>query len=370
MKVTEAAKISNLQELTVNVAIGKGSCPFACSYCFYEKQEPYQEMSEQVLYASIDFIRKYAVQKPKYHFFGTEPLVKFDLIRKAREYDKELPMAITTNGYLLNDNIVNWLAENDVKVTVYSIDGNAWHNRHRKLVSGEPVWDRIASNFQKLLPYHREWMTARGTWTPDDYDLVGRFKALEELGAKRITIIPAINYKDWDEQRVANAYMELAEYYESRDIEPPCHLLRGALDSIGKQGSWHHDKCHLGAYAWGLLPNGDLMLCHNGSDLSKWIIGNIFSDEINEDNLKWGQRTHLFHDEVAAKCSDCSAQNICMGIGWCAAENYRANKDIFKPSIGYCNFMRGFASGLVYWLNLRTKKILAKKYGIEVLGIK
>src|SRR5690606_19232756 len=114
-------------------------------------------------------------------------------------YAPDIDISLTTNGYLLNEERIQWLAENDVRIYVYSIDGGPEHNQHRLTRSGKPSWARVAKNLQLLLKTELgQYVTARGTWVPDDYDLVSRYKALEELGASSIAFVPSIE-DDWDE---------------------------------------------------------------------------------------------------------------------------------------------------------------------------
>ena len=132
MNLVLAAKKQKIRELTIYVETGRGSCPFACTYCFVAKRGEHRVMTRQTLMDCVDFLRR-VCEKPKaLRFFGTEPLTQFGLIQHARAYAPDLEISITTNGWLLNDERIQWLADNDVRIYVYSIDGGPEHHKARR----------------------------------------------------------------------------------------------------------------------------------------------------------------------------------------------------------------------------------------------
>jgi sulfatase maturation enzyme AslB (radical SAM superfamily) len=230
MNLILTAKKQKIRELTIYVESGIGSCPFACEYCFVAKRGEHRVMTRQMLMDCVDFLRR-VCEKPKaLRFFGTEPLTQFGLIQHARAYAPDLEISITTNGWLLNDERIQWLADNDVRIYVYSIDGGPEHHKARRTTDGRETWERVAENFQKLLPSQGKWITARGTWAPSDYDLVGRFTSLEAIGAQSIQIVPVVGSPHWNEAEVAGAYMALADYYGGGDC--PSRFIKQALERL------------------------------------------------------------------------------------------------------------------------------------------
>lgn len=357
MGIIESAKQQRVRELTVYVESGKGSCPFACTYCFVAKQGEHRVMTQDVLEDAIKWLLSVCDKPKALRFFGTEPLTQFGLIQHARAYAPDLEMSITTNGWLLDDERIRWLADNSVRIYVYSIDGGPEHHRHRVTIAGQPTWERVAENFQKLLPTQGKWITARGTWDGGDYDLLGRFKALEAIGAKSIQIVPAIGLQCWDEAKVARAYMELADYYKGGDC--PSRFIKQALVRL-ESGStkYQGNKCGAGKFAWGVDPVGNLYLCHNEIEMDEWRIGSIYSDDVNERAIALSSRVDEFRPNMP-ECLGCHARNLCMGVGFCACENLRHTGDVIIPPEGYCKHLRGFATGMQYWLSLRQKKTIA-----------
>ena len=359
MNLILTAKKQKIRELTIYVESGIGSCPFACEYCFVAKRGEHRVMTRQMLMDCVDFLRR-VCEKPKaLRFFGTEPLTQFGLIQHARAYAPDLEISITTNGWLLNDERIQWLADNDVRIYVYSIDGGPEHHKARRTTDGRETWERVAENFQKLLPSQGKWITARGTWAPNngDYDLVGRFRALEEIGATSIQIVPALGAPGWDERQVAKAYMELADYYSGGNC--PSRFIRQALTRLesGKQ-NYQGNKCNAGKFAWGVDPVGNLHLCHNEVEMDEWRVGYVYSMDVNESAIALSKRIDRFSID-RPECLSCHARNLCMGVGFCACENLRHTGDVIVPTEGYCKHLRGFTTGMQYWLSLRQTKTIA-----------
>lgn len=149
------------------------ACNLNCEYCSYGKHYPrYRSHGNRTIDVSI------AEQAIKYHldiplsgrtvaFYGGEPLLEFNLIRRlvlfAEEYcrdsGKEPPsFSLTTNGTLLNDEIIHFLAEHKFSVLV-SIDGNREsHDRYRRYKSdGRGSFDDIEKNLRRFIELYPDY---------------------------------------------------------------------------------------------------------------------------------------------------------------------------------------------------------------------
>jgi sulfatase maturation enzyme AslB (radical SAM superfamily) len=103
-------------------------CPLSCRYCFLDRTQP--DMPEDVLKKSIDLLFTSPEDKIELQFFGGEPLLRFDLIKKALYYagkkkkatGKNFEYLLTTNGLLLDEEKTRLLSREKVQVML-SIDG-------------------------------------------------------------------------------------------------------------------------------------------------------------------------------------------------------------------------------------------------------
>lgn len=139
-------------------------CNFRCNYCYERnpnKQIAEVDMTEEIMKkAVIDFIVR--SKRRKYltiNFFGGEPLLNFDLIKKAVIFSKEIcyklgkiiAFTISTNGSLLKGDVVNFLLDHDFGVLV-SLDGDKGdHDKCRTFPGGEGTFEMVSNNLRVLL---------------------------------------------------------------------------------------------------------------------------------------------------------------------------------------------------------------------------
>ena len=135
--VTPPKKRVPLTTLVVNVT---SKCNLSCTYCYEYGEDKITEastkprfMDEATAKQSVDFLFAESgdQQSVNLTFFGGETLLNYKVLKVALAYARErgaelgkrVEASLTTNGTLLRPEIIDWLAENDVGVTV-SMDGN------------------------------------------------------------------------------------------------------------------------------------------------------------------------------------------------------------------------------------------------------
>ena len=128
-------------------------CNFRCSYCYQEKRNG--SLNFPTLARTIDFFHPFFAQECILSFYGGEPLLVFDLIQRAVKHVDGLPteqrrkirFSLTTNGSLLNEKTLEFLAEHEFSL-VLSFDGLAQDFTRKKgsFDSLLPVIARILSS--------------------------------------------------------------------------------------------------------------------------------------------------------------------------------------------------------------------------------
>ena len=127
-----------LNTMVLNVT---NKCNLACTYCYeygedkivdtrYGQQPKF--MSEDTAEESVEFLLAESRAQPVAHltFFGGETLLNFPVLqktvayarRRAAEEGKRIEFSLTTNATLLKPDVIQWLADSQIGVTV-SIDG-------------------------------------------------------------------------------------------------------------------------------------------------------------------------------------------------------------------------------------------------------
>lgn len=133
------------------------NCNFNCWYC-YEKH-PKGYMSEDVFERAKKCIRNIIcsdeINKFSLGWFGGEPLMYFDkrvyplsiyAKEKAEEYGVKFVNTMTTNGYLLNERMIERCHEIGLNFMQITIDGDKEiHDRIRN-EKGKPSFDKILNN--------------------------------------------------------------------------------------------------------------------------------------------------------------------------------------------------------------------------------
>jgi len=146
---------SNIQNLAVILTY---KCQMDCVYCFMDRNRP--DMLEDVLFKSIDLLFTSPYEEIELQFFGGEPLLRWNLIKKAINYsqrkaytkEKKIKYLITTNGLLLDKTKLNFLKK--YKTTImFSIDGDKnTQLENRPFISPAGFfWARIINNLSQLI---------------------------------------------------------------------------------------------------------------------------------------------------------------------------------------------------------------------------
>jgi uncharacterized protein len=132
--------------------------------------------------------------------FGGETLLNFKVVKstieyartKAAEMGKYIDFSMTTNATMLTSEIISFLAENNVGVTV-SIDGPKEANdRFRVFHNGKGSYDVIAPKIKELVKVHRSRpIGARVTLTAQVVDVKKIFRHLtDEMGFDEVGFAP------------------------------------------------------------------------------------------------------------------------------------------------------------------------------------
>lgn len=152
----------NMRQVVLEVT---ENCNLRCDYCIYQNSfsgfrdfSP-RSMSEETAIKAIDYILKNSYRDEIYvGFYGGEPLLKFDLIKKCVSYalenrgEKKVTFSMTTNGVLMTEEKAEYFASIPEFSLMFSIDGDEkTHNEHRKLENGRGSFELSLKGFQNAL---------------------------------------------------------------------------------------------------------------------------------------------------------------------------------------------------------------------------
>lgn len=170
-------------------------CNFRCWYCYEDHKAGSfmgADIMERICRLVDRIMERDGLQHFRLGFFGGEPLLRFDKIaRPIIEYvsekcgDKGVNFSIhfTSNGYLLNDAIIDYLSRFTCSFQI-TLDGHrALHDKTRTPADGSGSYNRIMVNIRSLLA-HGITVIARVNYTPDNLptvpDIIRDFASVPE----------------------------------------------------------------------------------------------------------------------------------------------------------------------------------------------
>lgn len=127
-------------------------CNLNCLYC-YEKDKTSEYTWEEIK-SLIDNICNYN-KEFSIEFLGGEPMLRFDLIKQTIQYLKTKEVfvndyIITTNGTIINKELIDLMKENDNISFSVSIDGGYFANQLRITKDNKNSFDLVMKNIKEL----------------------------------------------------------------------------------------------------------------------------------------------------------------------------------------------------------------------------
>ena len=181
-------------------------CNLACRYCFAEEGEYKGDrslMSAEVGRAALDFLVANSGNRHNLEvdFFGGEPTMNFDVVKEVvaygrsleKKYDKHFRFTFTTNGILLNDEMMEF-ANKEMDNVVLSIDGRKEVNDYmRPTRNGKSSYDIIMPKFIRFAESrNQQKYYVRGTFTRRNLDFSNDVIHLADMGFEQISMEPVV----------------------------------------------------------------------------------------------------------------------------------------------------------------------------------
>ncbi len=321
-------------------------CNLACRYCFASEGE-YQGdrglMSFEVGKQALDFLIANSGNRKNLEvdFFGGEPLMNFNVVKQLVQYGREqekihnknFRFTLTTNGVLLNDDIIEFLNQEMANV-VLSVDGRKdVHDWMRPTRNGKGSYDLIMPKFQKLAKSRNQKdYYVRGTFTRHNLDFAKDVLHLADLGFKQISVEPVVAdeaeeyaIQEADIQKIFDEYDQLArELIERKKNGKGVNFFHFNIDlSGGPCVAKRLSGCGSGTEYLAVTPWGDLYPCHQFVGKEEFLMGNVF-DGVKKTDIR--DEFKLCNVYAKPKCKECFARFYCSG--GCAANSFNFNGNI------------------------------------------
>ncbi len=317
-------------------------CNLACRYCFAGKGEYHGRralMSFEVGKKALDLLIAGSGKRHNLEvdFFGGEPLMNWDVVKRLVEYgrsqeeahDKKFRFTLTTNGVLLNDEIMEF-CNREMGNVVLSLDGRREVNdRMRPFRGGAGSYDLIVPKFQKFAASRGQMnYYVRGTFTRNNLDFAEDVLHFADLGFTQISVEPVVAPPDEpyairpeDLPRILAEYDRLAvEYIKRKKEGRGFNFFHFMIDlDQGPCVAKRLSGCGSGTEYLAVTPWGDLYPCHQFVGQERFLLGNVDEGITNtavRDEFK------LCNVYAKEKCRDCFARFYCSGGCAANAWNY------------------------------------------------
>lgn len=322
------------------------TCNLNCEYCFAGQGKYHGKdaiMSFEVGKQALDFLVKNSGTRKNLEvdFFGGEPLVNFDVVKQLVEYarsieketGKHFRFTLTTNGMLLDDDVIDFLNK-EMNNVVLSLDGRKEINdAKRKKINGEGSYDIIVPKFQNFVKKrgNKEYYM-RGTFTRNNLDFTKDIFHMADLGFKELSMEPVVSSPDTDYALKEEDLDTIFEQYEilakemikRRKQGNPFTFYHYMIDLSGGPCIYKRiTGCGSGTEYLAVTPTGDFYPCHQFVGDEKFLMGNV-RDGVTNTELR--DEFKLCNAYSRKECKDCWAKLYCSG--GCSANAYHATGSI------------------------------------------
>lgn len=351
---TYPAKSTEVKALCIHIC---HDCNLSCRYCFADEgayKSAHEFMSEETAKKAIDFLIENSGGRKvlEADFFGGEPLMCLDTIKKVVAYAREkgdkagkkFLFTTTTNALLLDDDAINFFNA-EMENVVLSLDGRKEvHDAIRKTKNGKGSFDLVIDKIKKFVKSRGDKSYyVRGTFTSKNLDFSNDVIFLAENGFDSISMEPVVT--PIEDLAIKSEHIPLicAEYE---------NLLDRYLDkySKGEGFNFFHfnidleggvclqkrvSACGAGNEYFSVVPNGDIYPCHRFAGDKNFLMGNVYEGKIDKSLREKFATNCLF---TRNGCENCFAKFICSG--GCSANNYYCAGDLNEPYKETCEMMK------------------------------
>lgn len=322
------------------------TCNLNCSYCFASQGKYHGNravMSYEVGKRALDFLVENSGTRRNLEvdFFGGEPLMNFDVVKKLvayarsieKEKNKNFRFTLTTNGILVDDDVIEF-SNKEMSNVVLSLDGRKEVNdRFRVDKNGVGSYDKIVPLFQKFVEKRGgKNYYMRGTFTHYNPDFLNDIKTMLDLGFTELSMEPVVCKDDdpsalteEDREIVKKQYEDLAMLMiERRNQGKPFTFYHYMIDLKGGPCIYKRvSGCGSGTEYMAVTPWGDLYPCHQFVGEEKFKLGNVYDGVTNTACQNDFAACNVY---ARQECADCWAKLYCSG--GCAANAYHATGSV------------------------------------------
>lgn len=340
-------------------------CNLRCRYCYYKVSQENRcaDMSDEVMEAALRFTLNRTIELKQdsitVTFFGGEPLLRFDAMRRGVEYLKalvkerrsELPsdfafrFGVNTNGTLLNDEILDYFKKENFYIYL-SLDGPvARHNISRRTVDGKGSFSAIEPFIPALTKLDTFVLSVT---TRDNIEgLADSVKWLKNQGFSCVQNMTDFDGK-WtmeDLDRLALEYQKLAEFWYTLKKQKDLFYIQTIQDKITYHVCGQRQKvssCDILLGGVGFATNGGIFPCSrfiSSKENAPYLLGNVLDENLSVFDGPVAKEVMKFLENDKEECAGCGIQYRC-GAHECGCVSFYTTGNLRDVSPEVCNHER------------------------------
>ncbi len=320
-------------------------CNLNCKYCYemeYRVKQKSQKFNQSILSAILDIVKKrmHAMDDMALHvdFYGGEPLLEITQIYKTVNSiketlnDKKLSYGITTNGTLINNEILMFLNKNQFSVSI-SCDGDSKQNSYRVYSDKRPAADSIIDGLKRTITHNsRTNINVNMVVRSDNYDrVIDCIDYLAGFACKKFSL--AFDYGDlgWEsipDETLKKYYRDLKMYAVEHYPNYKINIFEDAVIPL--------DRCYL-TETIAINTDGYVYPCiyfPTTTHGKEYALGHVTD---GYENIDWGKIDEI-SKTVTCEKKECKSKNGNCKIG-CYGRNLDLMGNLYLPSPIYCKHL-------------------------------
>jgi len=304
------------------------ACNFRCVYC-YEKSSVVSAASKQVMSPETalsalawmnEVIRARDIESARITFFGGEPLICYDVIRKVLERSANifdgtrLELNMSTNGSLLTPDKIATLYSLGLRRLQLTLDGPPEiHDRRRPMASGRGTFQRVLDSLIECLDHGMDI----DLLTVCDDENIDSLSSLQDVLCRVVAREkrPNIHWSFTLVEPIEHCAGRCAQllFGKERRLAAAVHDARESAYDAGFDVVFPYSSNICARqldYAFGIGPKGDIYPCFGVFGSAQYSIGTITDsfEAVEQKSREWARQDCF--DEA---CVSCEVFPICRG---------------------------------------------------------
>ena len=340
-------------------------CNLRCSYCYFRETHAKRcaVMSDEVMEASIRLAVKRSIETQdaflNITFFGGEPLLRMDFIKKTVKFAKELVkqnasklkkdlkfmFSLDTNGTLLTEEIIKYLKKEKIRVTV-SLDGpEKKHDISRLTLDGKGSFKKIKPFIPALVEMGAEVVSVV---TPKNIKgFADSIKWLFKQGFEIVGVAQDFNGK-WtseDFDALIVEYEKLARFWyrsKKENSKIRLSLIQDKVSMAVFRMRQKTDGCFINTKTLVVAANGNTFPCTRFISCQKnapYITGNILDEQSGVYKGVFPKKVDRFIHTDRKECAGCAIRQRCLAHE-CGCTSFDSTGSLDKVSPEVCTHER------------------------------